>query len=335
VDLSRFARIKWEKALDLKKRGAYYEAEKELKEALDENPDHPLLNASLAQLYLKLDRSTEAKLLAERTLTITPHYPPALTIVGELHYKEGRFKEALMSFRQAHEMDPRPYLTLRIAATLRTMGRYEEALKILDSELVSKRGNPRLLKEKAIICNRLKRYAEALELYEKAQKLDPNDPFVRSQIYKLRGRDREDAAIIRELKTVVTLPSRRNDPQLHGLLGEKLKKVGKFDEAIAEFREAGHLAPENPYFLKQEGFCHYKKKAYRQAIQTLGEAFQKDPDDYRVRAALEKAYRETHDLEGFVTLLVATLREHPQNVKLNGVLKRIQKETDAANPDQP
>ena len=40
----------------------------QLKKSLEEQPDHPLLNASLAQLYLKQEHLFEAKIIAESML---------------------------------------------------------------------------------------------------------------------------------------------------------------------------------------------------------------------------------------------------------------------------
>jgi tetratricopeptide (TPR) repeat protein len=44
-------------------------------------------------------------------------------------------------------------------------------------------------------------------------------------------------------------------------------------EAMAEYERASHLEPHNPYFLKQQGSCHYRQKEYDRAIRCLKEAF--------------------------------------------------------------
>jgi tetratricopeptide (TPR) repeat protein len=184
MKLSEFCRIKWERARDLKNKGAYLEAEEELKEALEEQPDSPLLNVSLAELYLRQDRLTEARILVEPTLSADPHYPQALYVLGEIFFKEGKLNEALECFRNAFQKDPRPYLIRRIAKTQREMGRYKEALDTLDAALADEREDIRFLKEKALTFNRMKQWDDALEIYEKVQKLDPEDSFVRKEIYR-------------------------------------------------------------------------------------------------------------------------------------------------------
>jgi len=326
MKLTEFSRTKWERAIDLKKRGQYQEAGRELKEALEDAPDHFLLKASLADVYLRQDRSMEAKILVESILSFDPQYPQAQYILGEIHFKQNLFEQALQCFRQASQKDPRPYLILRVARTLSKMERHKEALEILDSALVRGRKNPGLLKEKALILVRTNRSDEALDIYEKLHELNQDDSFVRKEIYRLKGKNRPDEKVIHELQTVVKLSSGKDDAQLHGFLGQKLKGAGKLEEAAAEFRVAQRLDPNNVFFLKQEGFCHYQRKDYEKAIQTLRDAFRRDPSDFIVKKTLEKIYTTLQNLEGFILLLEEILRDHPHNVKLMGTLKKIQKQ---------
>ena len=326
MPLNQFSRIKWERARDLRKRGEYQEAEKVLKEALDEEPEHLLLRSSLAELYLRQGRLVEAKVLAEAILSLDPYYPQALYVLGEILSREKNFDEALQCFRQASKKDARRYLILCIARTLRQMGRYQESLEVLDSVLVKERENLRFLKEKALVFNRMSEWENALKIYEKLQQLDPKDAFVRKEVYRLRGLRRKDAYVISELETVLNVPSRKHDPQLHGLLGQKLKEAGKVEEAAAEFHAAWRLDPDNLYFLRQEGFCHYHLGAYSEAIEALSLVFHKDPNDFRVKTTLRKMFATTNNMEGFAALLEAVLRDHPQNTKLMGTLKAVKKQ---------
>ncbi len=329
VNISDFSLNKWKRAIELRKKGKYQEAEEELKGALDEDPGNFLLKSSLAETYLRQDRLTEARIMAEAILSLDPQYPQARYILGEVFFKENRFEQALQCFHHASQKDQRPYLILRVAKTLRKMERYGEALETLDSVLISERQNLSFLKEKALVLGRMEHWDQALTIYEKLYELDPEDSFVRKEIYRLKGKKWPDEKVINELKAVVNLPSRKDDPQLHGLLGQKLKEAGKLKEAAAEFRTALHLDPNNVFYLKLEGFCYYRLKDYEKAIQTLGDAFRRRPGDYIVKTTLEKIYRITKDLKGFMSLLEEIIEEQPRNVKLIGTLNRIKKQVHA------
>ncbi|MBW2000636.1 MAG: tetratricopeptide repeat protein [Deltaproteobacteria bacterium] len=241
-ELSQYCRIKWERSVRLKREGALQEAENELREALEEQPEHPLLLTSLAQLYLMQDRPREAKILTDTVLSCNPQYPQALHVLGEIYYKENELQKALQCFEQAYEIAPQFYMARGIVKTLRDMKRYGEALEALDRALVHDRDNLRLQKERAVILNRMGRREEALDLYERISKLDPEDRFVRREVYRLKGLERPDEKVVQELKMVVNLESRKDDAQLHEFLGQKLKKLGKLREAAAEFQRARELS---------------------------------------------------------------------------------------------
>jgi tetratricopeptide (TPR) repeat protein len=182
-----------------------------------------------------------------------------------------------------------------------------------------------LLKEKALVLNRLDRRQEALELYEKLRVLEPQDRFVQKEILRLKGMRRSDHKVIKELQTTVNIPSQQDNAQLHGLLAQKLKKAGQVREAAAAYRTATRLEPDNPYFLKQQGFCHYSLGEHEQALECLGQAFHKDPSDYYVKGTLEKIYNSLGRLEEFLDLLEEAYHLHPHNVKLLGTIKRLRK----------
>ncbi|MFP3870463.1 MAG: tetratricopeptide repeat protein [Syntrophobacteria bacterium] len=322
---TQFGRIKWERARDLKKEGKLEEAERELHEAIEEEPDDFLLKSSLADLYVRQERLFEAKFLVQEILTVDPQFTQALVVQGEIFFKEKNFTEALENFRHASLRDNRPYLTLRIVRTLRQMERYEEALEIVDNALVAQRENTRLLKEKALILNRIGRFDEALELYERIRKLDPQDSFAQKELLRLKSLQRSDDEVIRELDAVVHIPSRQENAQLHALLAQKLKKAGQVKEAAAEYRTASRLQPDNVYFLKHQGFCHYNLGEYTRALECLVQAFRRDPSDFYVRGTLEKIYTSQGRLDEFIRLLEEVHQAHPHNVKLLGIINRLKK----------
>jgi tetratricopeptide (TPR) repeat protein len=136
---------------------------------------------------------------------------------------------------------------------------------------------------------------------------------------------RSDDKVIKELQTVVTIPSRSDNPQLRALLAQKLKAAGQVREAAAEYRIASQLEPDNPYFLKQQGFCHYKLGEYDEALESLVSAFRKDPGDYYVKVTLEKIYTSQDRLGEFISFLEDVQLQHPHNVKLLGTIKKLKK----------
>lgn len=292
---------------------------------MEKDPHQPWLKASLADLYLRQGRLAEGRILAEEVLADDPQHPQALSVLGDLLSKQHSPKQALDCYRQASLRDSRPYLVLKIARALKEMRQFEEALQELEKVLVVKPENLSFLKEKAVILNRMKKFDQALEAFEKIKEISPGDSFVQKEILRLRSRSRPETQVLKELQVVVGMESQKDDAQMHGLLAQKLKGAGLVREAAAEYKTASALEPGNPYFLKQQGFCHYRGGDYDEAIRCLEEAFRGDPSDYIVRKTLEKSYGAQGKMKRFLDLLEEVYRQHPDQRPLLGTIQRIRK----------
>jgi tetratricopeptide (TPR) repeat protein len=316
----------------LKESRKYSEAEEEIRQELQKNPEQPFLKTSLAEVYLWQGRLIEARILIDEVLGYDPLHPEALSVLGDLFIKERFPQKALECYRQAFARDPKPYLVLKTARAFKEMKLFDDALQELEKVLVVKPKSLPFLREKALILNRMKRFDQALETLERVKKISPDDLFVQKEILRLRSRRCPDTQVLKELQAVIGMESKKDDAQLHGLLAQSLKGAGLVKEAAAEYRRASNLEPSNPYFLKQQGFCHYRQKEYGQAIRCLKEAFEKDPSDYVVRRTLERSYEVQGDMEGYLTLLEETLLQHPDQKSLLGTIRRIRTRLKALSP---
>lgn len=316
----------------LKESRRYEEAEEEIRREMEKNPDHLFLKVSLADLYLRQGRPNEGRILAEEVLSQDPQHPQALSILGDLFLKQHSPREALQCYRQAFNREPKSYLTLKTARALKEMGKSDEALEELERVLVVKPETLPFLKEKAVILNRMKKFDQALKIFEKIKELSPDDAFVRKEVLRLRSRTREETQVLKELQAVVSMDSRRDDAQIHGLYAQRLKDAGQIREAAVEYGKAATLEPQNLYFLKQQGFCLYHLKKYEEAIECFSEPFQRDPSDYAVRSALEKSCEAQGNLKGFLDLLEETCRQHPEQKSLLGMIKKIRKKLGPTYP---
>jgi len=317
----------------LKESRRYSEAEEEIRYELQENPDQSFLKTNLADVYLRQGRFVEARILIDEVLARDPQHPEALSVLGDLFIKQRSPQRALGCYRQAFARDPKPYLILKTARAFKEMKLFDDALQELEKVLVVKPKSLPFLKEKAFILNRMKRFDQALETPERIREISPDDVFIQKEILRLRSRRRPETQVVKELRVVIGMESKKDDAQLHGLLAQRLKGAGLIKEAAAEYKRASNLEPNNPYFLKQQGFCHYRQKEYDQAIHCLKEAFQKDPSDYVVRKTLERSYDARDDIGAYLTLLEETLLQHPDQKPLLGTIRRIRTRLKALSPN--
>jgi tetratricopeptide (TPR) repeat protein len=311
----------------LKEKGRFDEAAQEIHRGLEKDPQDLFLKTSLADLYLRQGRFSEGRILAEEVLNQDPRHPQALSVLGDLYFKEQDYAKALECFRLAAERDIRPYLVLKTARTYKAMGNLVKAREELEKVLVKDPENLSCLKEKALILNRLKQNDQALEVFERIKKIDPDDPFVGKEILRLKSLNRPRDQVLKELQIVAAMESKKSDAQVQGFLGQELKKAGQVREAAAQYRKASDLEPGNPFFLKQQGFCHYHLKEYEQALSCLSRAFRLKPGDYYVRGSLEKCFQALGDLQGWLKLLEEVAVQHPEQKPLWGIMRRIRKKT--------
>jgi tetratricopeptide (TPR) repeat protein len=309
----------------LKEKRKFAEAEEEIQRELEKKPDQPFLKATLADLFLHQDRLGEARVMVDEILSRDPQHPQALYLLGEIFLKQNSPKEALECFRQAFAREPRDYLILRSARALKEMKHYPEALQELEKVLVVKPKNFPFQKEKGLVLNKMKRFDQALEAFERAKEIFPGDSFVNAEILRLKSRERPEGQVVKELQKVVSMESKRDDAQMHGLLGQKLKEAGQVREAAAEYRAASSLDPRNLFFLKQEGFCHYRDNNYDEAVRCFGEALRRDPTDFRVRNTLEKIYSARGEMKEFLHLLEGILGQRPEQKPLLGTIRRVRR----------
>ncbi len=300
-------------------------SEEELRHELEKDPDNTFLKICLSEIYLRKRRLTEGRILVEEVLSQDPQNTRALSILGDILFKRRLFKEALNCYREAINKDSRPYLHLQSARALKEMGRFQEALQELQKVLVTDSKNLSFLKERGIILTRMKRFDQALETFQRAREISPKDSFVQKEILRLRSQVKSEDNILKELKTIITMDSKRDDAQLYALLGEKLKETGQVKEATEAYGKASELEPQNIFFIKQKGFCLYRLKRYEEAIECLSRAFHKDPLDYYVRDTLEKCFESKGDMKGFLYLLEEVSSNHPEEKRLWGIIKRIRK----------
>jgi tetratricopeptide (TPR) repeat protein len=122
----------YETALTAERQGLPEVMEKHLRHLLKLKPDHAhALNAlgySLAERNIRLDEANE---LVTRALALAPDDPFIMDSMGWVQFRQGKLPEALKTLEKAYAIKADPEIAAHLGEVLWTMGRKEDALRIL------------------------------------------------------------------------------------------------------------------------------------------------------------------------------------------------------------
>lgn len=190
----------------------YAEAEKELRQALNQQPDNPYAMAFLAECYLETSRYPEALKLAQTAVGIDPEIPFLYYSLARAHFfnkQMDKSREAINEGLQLRPNDP-DFFLLRA-----NIEYYEE------------------------------NWQKALEAAEKGLDLDPENVHLvnmRAQCLVKLNRQEEASETLD-----YALNRAPENSYSHANKGWVAVEKDQYDEAIKHFKEALRLAPTNEY----------------------------------------------------------------------------------------
>ena len=125
------------------------------------------------------------------------------------------------------------------------------------------------------------------------------------------------------------MESKKDDAQMHALLGQKLKEDGQVREAAAE--NIGSPPPWNrgiSIFSSRKGSAITATRIMKRPFDASQKRCAATPADYVVRSTLEKMYSARGEMRKFLHLLEEILREHPEQKPILGTIRRIRKKVE-------
>jgi len=259
------------------KRGNYTAAIKEMEKAAQISKRSPLILGNLAEAYRRDSNLEKALEVFERSLIIMPEflkghlgvanvlkdmkrYPeaiskyrlalainasfaPAYHYLGVLYHEIERTKEALPLLKKAVSLRKGNYPEAQIvlANLLEWDGQTEKALALYHKLLEGMPNQPGILNSVGTILRNLGRIDESLEYFEKAKKLNPNQPggyFSASQTDS-----EENAGDIAHMEKI--LKGKKLAPEhrcsIHMTLGKMYDDIGDYKKAFHHFKSGNDL----------------------------------------------------------------------------------------------
>ncbi len=219
------------------------------RDILEQAPGDAEVWEQVTMIYLLTGRSFEA--LARLRAMLAQDYPPSpnvqqwrantLTLLGLAHQKLGNDHDALLAYRQAQAIAPRPSLLPRMrraeAVVQSAAGRRHQALVVQAQELLA-----------------LKKFDELVETLRTLLELRPDHiPTLNELATLLCDRKMPAEALPLALRAVALAP---NCATFHNVLGLIHRAQSDHEKAIACFQRAVDLEPHAPNYWLNLGVAH-------------------------------------------------------------------------------
>jgi tetratricopeptide (TPR) repeat protein len=206
-------------------------------EAARLDPRSVTYRVTLVGLATRLGRTQDAEREEKQLLRVVSSDPRALAGLVEHYESDGKPDLGEAVLRRVRTQSPRNLIAIQMLASfLERRGRPDEAEAALREGLLVERRSTTLLNNLAYLnADRGVNLPEALDLADKALKIEPNAPNVQDTkgwvLFRM-GRLREAEEWTRKAL------SASEDPVVREHLGDILEKGGRPDEALAEWRAA-------------------------------------------------------------------------------------------------
>jgi len=280
------------KAMYLGNRGNFGEEVYIYNKILDENPDNSFALANRGYAYFQSGEHEKAIENYNRALKVNPN----LTIGWEykgvylLSY-EKNYKEALVYFDKATELDPEAYKSwYNKGAAFERLGMYKESYECIDKatkfnpedDLYQENRKGALGNYTNTILNEAKthfmsgRFSDAIKCYDEVLELNPNDTTAllnKGNALSELGKHEEALQYNEEVLKI--------DPKYSSALFNKandLVALRRFKESISSYDEALKIAPNKPNYWTNKGYAYQQLKDYDKAIECYNEALSIDPN---------------------------------------------------------
>ncbi|MDJ0841046.1 MAG: tetratricopeptide repeat protein, partial [Acidobacteriota bacterium] len=258
-------------------------------------PEHLQAYRHLGEVLLELDRNEQAQEVLEAARKVMPGNARITNLLGVVHHRHGRFKEAARLYQKAARLDKTDSdYPLNEGFAWRDLGEVQKAADALDRALERDPDDTYLLQEAGLLWLELD-LDRAVELFQHATRIDGEDPYN----YRLLGDALRRASEYNQardaFRTAIDI-----DPGDHfsynglGLIHEAQDEL---DQAIERYRKAAELLPEEPVYHRNLGFRLMDDHAADEAIRTLEKAVELEPGHAMTHAILGQLYRDNDQAE--------------------------------------
>ena len=267
-----------------------------IKRAIELQENACAFHNNLGEAYRALQRTAEAAASYRRALELKPDYAEAHNNLGNALRAQGKPDEAIACYRRALELKPDfAEACYNLGAALEDLGDRDEAAVCYRRALELKPN-----------------YAEASynlgNLVGGREKLAAGGVCFRRALELRDQKDvTEEVALYRR-----ALELNPDFAEAHNNLGNALRKLGKFDEAVVCLHRALELQPNFAEVYFNLGITFHEQRHLDKAVACYRRALELKPDFAEAHSDLGSALEQIGDLRGSEDAFRAALRHNPR-----------------------
>jgi tetratricopeptide (TPR) repeat protein/ADP-heptose:LPS heptosyltransferase len=197
--------------------------------------------------HLRAGRLLDAQMRCEQALAADPAHADSLHLMGLLSLQSRQYDHAVEWISRAIQQNPKPGYLVSLGTTLRQQGRHDEALQVYDKAIQLKPDDANLWKKLGEALIDLGRRPDALLAFQQALKLDPHDWHAASLCGNLlneQGRPQEALACL-DSYLALGHPIQAHQVMIAETRAIALHRLNRIEEAIAETRRVLALNPDS------------------------------------------------------------------------------------------
>lgn len=212
---------------------------------------------------------------------------------GWAYYSNGRYQEALNSFKKDISVDPSNSNNFEgLSASYNQLKQYDDAITAAKRAIELKPDSAFAYNELGIAYSHKKQFNEALNAYQKAVGIEPKNAPVYINIGSLFRQKEDYGRAAESFKKAVELTP--NNTKHLSYLASGYRQMGRYDDALETANKAVALIPKTVKdaapFLGFRSLCYREKGDLENAFQDAEKAYSLNPDDGWAKSAMSVAY---------------------------------------------